>query len=268
MPGRVLAQMSSADAQALVRKASKNEVARDSNGQPFRFHLRKIDDKADTTKEIVQTKEGDIAKLLLYNNQPLTAERKKLEDDRLSHLMEHPEEQQRRFRREQADSDRADKLVKLLPDAFIFEYIGTVPGASGPVIKLRFKPNPNFDPADREAQVYHGMAGELWIDQQQARMVRLDAHLIADVDFGWGVLGRLYKGGSILVEQADVGSRHWETTHMQLNLTGKALMFKPLSFKTQEDESDFHAVPKNIGYQDAIRMLEKPAAPEQASAQR
>jgi hypothetical protein len=112
------------------------------------------------------------------------------------------------------------------------------------------------------------MAGELWIDQEQARMVRLDAHLIADVDFGWGVLGRLYKGGSILVEQADVGLHHWETTHMQLNLTGKALMFKSLSFKTQEDESNFHPVPKNIGYRDAIRMLEQPAAPEQASAQR
>ena len=267
-PGSTFAQMSAGDAQTLVRKASWNETAKDPNGQPFRFHLRKIDEKGDTTKEIVQTKEGDIAKLLLYNNQPLTPERKKLEDDRLSHLMSHPEEQQRRFKREQADSERADKLVKLLPDAFIYEYIGTVPGASGPVVKLRFKPSPTFNPSDREAQVYHGMAGELWIDQDQARMVRLDAHLIADVDFGWGVLGRLYKGGSILVEQADVGLHHWETTHLQLNLTGKALMFKSLVFKTQEDESNFHPVPKNIGYRDAIRMLEQPAAPEQASTQR
>jgi hypothetical protein len=111
------------------------------------------------------------------------------------------------------------------------------------------------------------MAGELWIDKNQARMVRLDAHLIDDVDFGWGILGRLYKGGSILVEQADVGSHHWETTHLKLNLTGKALMFKPLRIQTQEDESDFRPVPKNIGYQDAIRMLEAPAGTAQGSGQ-
>lgn len=258
--------MSPTEAQAIVRKASKNETARDPNAQPFRFLLRKIDEKSDTTKEIVQTRDGDIARLVLYNNQPLTEERKKLEKTRLDHLMTHPEEQRKRHRREQEDSARADGLVKVLPDAFTFEYIGTVQGGSGPVIKLRFKPNPNFNPPDREADVYHGMAGELWIDEHQERMVRLDAHLISDVEFGWGILGRLYKGGTILVEQADVGSHHWETTHMKLNLTGKALMFKSLSFKTQEDESDFHPVPKTFGYQDAIRLLQSPAGTEQALA--
>jgi hypothetical protein len=263
-----LAQMSPTEAQDLVRKASQNETAKVLNGQPFRFLLRKIDEKGDITKEIVQTKEGDIARLVLYNNQPLTDERKEQERARLDHLMAHPEEQQRRHRREQEDSARADKLVTLLPDAFIYEYIGTVPGASGPVIKLHFKPNPQFSPPDREAEVYHGMAGELWIDEAQVRMVRLDAHLIADVNFGWGFLGRLYKGGSIVVEQADVGYHHWETTHMKLSLTGRALMVKSLNIHTQEDESDFHPVPKDIGYQDAIRMLEAPPAPAQASAQR
>ena len=265
-PG-VLAQMTPAEAQTLVRKASQNETAKDLNGQPFRFLLRKIDEKGDITKEIVQTKEGDIARLVLYNNQPLTDERKQQERERLDHLMTHPEEQQRRHRREQEDSERADKLVKLLPDAFIYEYIETAPGASGPVIKLRFKPNPQFSPADREAEIYHGMAGQLWIDQNQARMVCLDAHLIADVNFGWGFLGRLYKGGSILVQQADVGYHHWETIHLKLSLTGKALMIKSLNIQTQEDESDFRPVPKDIGYQDAIRMLEAPPTPTQASAQ-
>jgi hypothetical protein len=56
------------------------------------------------------------------------------------------------------------------------------------------------------------MVGELWVDQAQLRLVKIDAHLISDVNFGWGVLGRLYKGGSILVENADVGLHHWETT--------------------------------------------------------
>ena len=267
-PSLAESQLSPDQAKAIVRQASKNETAKDPDGQPFRFLLRKIDEKGDTTKEIVQTKDGDIARLVRFNNQPLTDDRKRTEQARLDHLMSHPEEQQRRHRREQEDSARADKLVKLLPDAFLYQYVGTAPGASGPVIKLRFTPNPNFNPPDREAQVYHGMAGELWIDEHQYRMVRLDAHLIADVDFGWGFLGRLYKGGSILVEQADVGSHHWETTHMKLNLTGKALMFKTLNIQTQEDESDFHPVPKTFGYQDAIRLLQAPGSPAQASTGR
>src|ERR1700737_198142 len=145
-----LAQMTPTEAQALVRRASQNETAKVLNGQPFRFLLRKIDEKGDITKEIVQTKEGDIARLVLYNNQPLTDERKQQERARLDHLMAHPEEQERRHRREQEDSARADKLVKLLPDAFLYEYIETVPGASGSVIKLRFKQTPQFSPPHRD----------------------------------------------------------------------------------------------------------------------
>ena len=45
------------------------------------------------------------------------------------------------------------------------------------------------------------MEGELWVDVGQQRMVKLDAHLVSDVNFGWGVVGQLFKGGTILVEQ-------------------------------------------------------------------
>ena len=64
-----------------------------------------------------------------------------------------------------------------------------VPGPNGPAYRLALKPNPNFTPPDREADVYHGMEGELWIDKDQQRIVRFDAHLVQDVNFGWGILG-------------------------------------------------------------------------------
>ncbi len=99
------------------------------------------------------------------------------------------------------------------------------------------------------------MEGELWIDQGQERIVKLDAHLIDDVNFGWGILGKLYKGGSLTIEQKDVGHRHWEATLMRLNLTGIALMLKPLSFQTTETQTDFQPVPVNMSYQDAIHLL-------------
>jgi len=34
------------------------------------------------------------------------------------------------------------------------------------------------------------MAGELWVDQGQERMVKLDAHLIDDVNFRLGHFGQ------------------------------------------------------------------------------
>jgi hypothetical protein len=243
------------DPAALVRRASKNELRSTAPPAPVRYKLRKQDDKGVTTKEIVETKDGDVARLIAKNDKPLTPQEDQAELDRLNDLLAHPEIQEHRHKREQEDSGRADEMTRLLPDAFLYTDLGLVPGPNGPAHRLAFKPNPNFRPPDREAEVYHGMEGELWIDEAQERIVKLDAHLVDDVNFGWGILGKLYKGGSLTIEQRDVGHRHWETTLLKLNLTGIALMLKPLSFQTTETSKDFQPVPVNMGYQDAVHML-------------
>ncbi len=243
------------DPVTLVRHASYNELHQTAPPYPVRYNLRKQDEKGITTKEIVPTKEGDVARLIAKNDKPLTPEQNQAELDRLSNLLAHPEIQEHRHKREQEDSGRADEMIRLLPDAFLYTYIDMTAGPNGPAYRLYFKPNPNFHPPDREAEVYHGMEGEVWIDQGQERIVKLDAHLIEDVNFGWGILGKLYKGGTLTIEQKDVGHRHWEATLMRLNLTGIALMLKPLSFQTTETSTDFQPVPVNMTYQRAIELL-------------
>jgi len=237
-----------------VRRASKNELA-PGNGHPFKYKLHKIDDGRINTKEIVETKDGDVARLIAVGDKPLSPEAQQAEIDRLNNLLAHPEIQEHRHKKEQEDSNRENEMIRLLPDGFLFHFEGMVDGANGPAYRLTFKPNPNFQPPDREAEVYHGMAGELWIDQREERIIKLQAHLISDVDFGWGILGKLYKGGSILVEQKDVGDGKWEGTHMKLDLHGKALMIKTLTFETTEDASDFEPVPAQWSYKDAVHML-------------
>lgn len=243
------------DAQTIVKHASFNELKASNESHPYRYSLHKVDDNKVTTKVIVETKDGDVARLIAMDDKPLSPEANQAELDRLNNLRDHPDIQQHRHKKEQEDGVRENEMVRLLPDAFLYHYEGMVPGPNGPAYRLTFKPNPSFTPPDREAEVYHGMMGELWVDKGQERMVKLDAHLIADVNFGWGILGKLYKGGSILVEQADVGDHHWEATHMKLDLTGKALMLKSLSFQTTEDASDFYRVP-DAGYQSAIALVE------------
>ena len=152
-------------------------------------------------KQIFETKDGDVARLIEKDGKPLPPEEDQAEIDRLNNLLAHPEVQEHRHKKEQEDSARGDEMVRMLPDAFLFTFDGMVEGPNGPCYRLKFQPNPAFTPPDREGEVYHGMVGELWVDQAQLRLVKIDAHLISDVNFGWGVLGRLYKGGSILVRE-------------------------------------------------------------------
>ena len=253
-----------ADPVALVRRAAANELRaiddRVAQGPaPVRFLLFKEDEKGSTSKEVVQTRDGSVARLVAINGKPLTEEQERIEADRLQRLIEQPDLQARRRKREKDDAERAQKIVHVMPDAFLYAYEGIVPGPNGPAIRLSFKPKPGFDPPDQETRVALGIQGELWIDQAQERMVRLDAHLFEDVDFGWGILGRLYKGGSIRIENADVGNHNWQLQRMKLDLTGKALMLKTLTFRITENGSGYELVPREMSYKDGIRLLQSKA---------
>jgi hypothetical protein len=254
------------DPAKIVRDASYNELHSTRPGRSFSYRQHKVDPKGSTVKEIVETKDGDVARLIEKDGKPLPQEEEQAEIDRLNNLLAHPEVQEHRHKKEQEDSARGDEMVRMLPDAFLYDFDGMVEGPNGLCYRLKFKPNPAFTPPDREGEVYHGMVGELWVDQAQLRLVKIDAHLISDVNFGWGVLGRLYKGGSILVQNADVGLHHWETVHMKLRLQGKLLMLKSVDYSTTEDFSDFKVQPQELGYQEAIRLLQKiPGAAQVAS---
>ncbi len=254
------------DPAKIVRDASYNELHSTKPGRSFSYRQHKVDPKGSAVKEIVETKDGDVARLIERNGRPLPPEEEQAEIDRLNNLLAHPEIQEHRHKKEQEDSARGDEMVRMLPDAFLYTFDGMVEGPSGLCYRLKFRPNPAFTPPDREGEVYHGMVGELWVDQSQLRLAKIDAHLISDVNFGWGVLGRLYKGGSILVQNADVGLHHWETIHMKLNLQGKLLMLKSVDYSTTEDFSDFKIQPVELGYQEAIRLLQKiPGAAQVAS---
>jgi hypothetical protein len=242
------------DPEAIVTRAAHNELAA-HDLHPYRYTLHKIDDGRITTEEIIETKDGDIARHVAFGDKPLSPDAEKDEIARLQTLLDHPEIQEHRRKREQADTDRANEMIRLLPSAFLYQFEGMVDGPNGPCYRFSMKPDPSFKPPDREAEVFAGMAGELWVDQKQERMVRIDAHLIADVDFGWGIVGKLYKGGTIHVEQKDVGDGHWEQVSQRLNLQARILLIKTLMINTTQEESNYSPVPADWTYQDAVRAL-------------
>jgi hypothetical protein len=261
-------------AAALVRRAIQNREAAAKTHRPLRYLLHKTDDHRDTapdtTKDIIETDQGAVARLIAINNQPLTPEADQAELDRLNTLAHHPEIQEHRHQREQKDAARVNRLMRLLPDAFLYRDQGTTPCPAGAAPgrtaeatchHLSFSPNPSFEPPDVEANIFRGLAGELWIDQAQERLTRLDAHVIANVDFGWGILGKLDKGGTIQLEQSDIGNHDWELTTLKLNLKGKALMLKSLDIQLTEQASNFSQVPSGVDYRKAIELLENSIAP-------
>lgn len=248
-----------AQTQALVDRALSAELrSAQDHAHPMRYWLRKSSPRLTSTKEILETRDGDVARLVSINDKPLSAADAAKEQARLDSLLSDPGKQRRRKQSEDDDTGRALKVLRALPRAFLYRPAG----GDGKIEKFSFIPNPSFAPPDLETQVLTAMSGELWIDTAQERVVRLEGHLQHDVDFGWGILGRLYKGGSVVIEQADVGAHRWRIVRFQMVMSGRVLL-KNKTFDTTEQESQFVPVPASIDYRQGIQMLR--GGPTQAS---
>ena len=241
----------------LVRETIKNELKPNPDKQHYQYKvIKKLPDRTEV-KQMVDTREGTVGRLILINGKPLTPEQRAKEDARLQRLINDPSQMAAK-RKEQADDERRTReMVEAMPDAFLYEYAGTENKEPwGEVAVLKFKPDPNFDPPNQETKVYRGMAGEMWIDLTDRRLAKIEAKLFREVAFGWGILGHLDEGGQFVVEQKPVNGRHWEPSHMVLNFTGKVLLFKTLRIRQDETVTDYKPVDA-INVAQALDMLKK-----------
>lgn len=248
--------LAKSDPHALVQTAIENEL-KNSYGHrpPVRYRLRKKTRNADTTKEIVETKQGGVALLLAIGNKPLTQKQGQTELQRLHELASDPAAQEHRHRNEERDAARVTSVMRLLPEAFINHFEGPVETPNGTAIRMSFAPNPHFSPPTLESRVLTGIRGEIWIDPTDLRVVRIEGRLFRQVDYGWGILGTLYPGGRIGLEQAKTPECGWRLSQLSLNMTGKELMFKSLHVLVDETATDYHPVPVGWKYTEAIDWL-------------
>ena len=143
-----------------------------------------------------------------------------------------------------------------------------------PCFHLRFSPNPDYPAHSIESRIFHAMAGDLWISVDHKRLVRLDGKLRENVDFGYGILGRLYKDGWFRLERTHVnaagdenGNGAWKTQRLEVHMTGRAMLFKTIARETSEVRGGFTPVPAGLSLQQAATLARQSAATPGAQAQ-
>jgi hypothetical protein len=246
----------------LVRTAVANEVAAaNDTSTKHMFRSRKQTPQGSQTRLYVETREAIAGMTIAYNDQPLTPEQMQGDDRRLAGLVGNPEQLSHKHSQEQENADRTLRIVKALPDAFLYDYDSEENGTTGlgedgaRLVRLKFRPNPAYEPPSRVEQVLAGMQGIVLIDAAARRLARIDGTLFKEVGFGWGILGHLDKGGHFLVEQREVGGSSWQISRMSLSFTGKILLFKSLAIRSDEVFSDFRRVPANTTFAQGVEML-------------
>jgi len=209
--------------------------------------------KSGTTevREVVETKDGDLDWLISVNGEPLPEDQRRERGRGLQRLISNPAELKKSKRETDEDQARSQRLLKMLPDALVFEY----GEQRGDLVELKFKPNSYFRPPSHESAVVRAMEGVLWVNGRQKRLVEISGHLTRPVKFGGGLLGHLDAGGHFYVKQEEVQPGYWELVVLDVDMKGKALFFKTIGVQEEMKRSMFRRVRDDLTAAQGANLL-------------
>jgi len=219
--------------QQIIEQVVASERTADQNDHTNWIYLEESDKpKEHLLQWVAATQRGNVERILEKDDHelPQTAQRALIEK-----FLHDTKAQNKQVSEANHDNQQIDDFLKLLPSAFIW----TQTGATAKTTSLHFEPAPKFHPPTREARVFSSMTGDVVVDNQQRRICKMKGHLIHDVTFGGGLLGRLKEHSSFALEQQQVGPSIWELTAIHVHLEGNALLFKSVSLQEDDKRSRF-----------------------------
>jgi hypothetical protein len=250
-------------AQTTVRTAVQTELTADRDDHSH-WEYRDRDRKPDgeVLYQVIETEHGFVKKKIEENGHPLDAAGLAAEDQRIQSFVNDPSLQTKQRKDGEQDDKRAESMLRLLPDAFLW----SLKSDDGTSMTFAFTPNPDFAPPDMESRVFAAMAGEIVVNKAQNRIASMKGKLIHDVKFGWGLLGKMDEGGTFNVERRELAPGIWQITESHVHINGKALFFKSIGEQDDEVKTDYRQTPLSTTLQQAATMLK--GEPTALNAQR
>ncbi len=213
---------------------------------------------SDKTYRVVPTGTGRLSLLVRNGAQavPLAEYQKELRwwRDVLRHAVNpnDPREQHSEEVRRKRDAERSE-LVDAIGHAFRFTWMGEEVVGGRTLAHIALDPNPTYEPHSRETEALRHVRGDAWIDVGAAQLVRGKAEIFSSISVGGGIIGRIYAGGWVEIEQQEVAPGIWLPKRMEYSIRERKLLFT----------STEHELDETTGYhfigtpQQALEMVER-----------
>jgi hypothetical protein len=225
-----------------------------------------VNEKGDQVRDVIESKDGTVARLIMKGGKPLTEEQDKWERQRLNEMLASPSAYAKHVKNGDSERKIADRLVPLMPDAALFSYVPGQPQTGNDhgstEVVIDYKPNPKFAPPNTEAEALTGLEGRVWIDSKTHQLIRMEGRISHGINFGWGMLAHIYPGGKLALDQTSVDGSRWIFTNFSMQLSVRALMVKTVNVNSHVQASNFQTIGP-MSYQDAIHLLLDTPLPQQ-----
>ena len=245
---------SAAEMRARTEKLMANQHADDQALELYQRVERYVDRSDDTsdhiiddkTYRVVPTGAGTQKILLRDDDKPVDSATYGREMRELAEVLRtmadpnNPKARAALAKRQKRERDRVE-FVDAMKEAFLSKWLSTDTRNGRECDVFELDPNPDFHPHSMFENALIHVTAKIWVDQESDQLVWGEAHVMSDISVGGGILGKVYRGSQISMEQGEVAPGIWLPIHYQYDFTGRKFLFAFQEHQTI-DVSHYHRV--------------------------
>jgi hypothetical protein len=239
------------------RDIVQRAVAQDHSNAPhirdFTYRQRQVERQYDSAGKVKQTTvrtweisfvEGSpYRRLVARNDQPLSADEQKFEEDRMRYAAEQRRkeskaEREKRVGEWQRRQQKQREPVMEVPDAFAFTMAGEEAVDGAAVYVIDATPKPGYKPKSSTGAYLPKMKARFWIAKKDFQWLKMEAETLDTITFG-GILVRLAKGSNLEMEQGRVDEEICLPKHFVIRASARVALFKLYKTDIEYTLSDF-----------------------------
>ncbi len=111
-----------------------------------------------------------------------------------------------------------------------------------PTIVVAFWPKPSARPATREGGIVRHFRGQVWVDEAEQQVVRVEAEAIDPISFGFGLIVRIDEGTRGVFRRQKVADGTWLPVEARLRGGGRALLFRRFALDLVSEYFDYRPI--------------------------
>jgi len=228
----------------LLRRVADADLKNDHKQRDYTFTERQEEHKLDRkgnvksteskTYEVMELYGSQVRRLVAKDDQPLSGDAAKKEDDRLQKIVdkrarESGADREKREARESKEHEQDRQFVREVADAYDFHMVGVESLDGRDTYVIDAEPRPGYQPHLKDARILPKFRFRAWIDKDESEWKKLDIQCIDTVSFGL-VLARIHKGSRIVIEQTRVNDEVWLPLHIAVKVDARVALLKEFNF--------------------------------------
>ena len=187
-------------------------------------------------------------RLIAVNGKPVSAtelerQDRKHRDDVLREQQrrerESPSDKAKRAAREAKERAEREAMYDEVLQAYNMKLIGREQIDGHRALVATLDPKQGYRARTEAGEFMKKVRGKLWVSESDYQIIRAEGEMIDDMTYGWGVIGRLYKGSRAIFERRRVNGEVWLPSRAEFTGNGRAALFRKFALNTVTTYSDY-----------------------------